>query len=191
MRLIGRLFPVGSLLYCTDAFHLSISCEILHVGVSLPALATWRSMHVTGEQLGQLTGIAAVLRFPLPEIEEDDDESSDEVQYCIVRTLWCFAWSAGWGETCVFYLCMSYCCCLHLQTGSKSTWENGVYWHNTRGMSCCLPPTSAERSNRHIIHGHVQELDLCMPELNLQTPRSTCLIGFYSKKSDPAVLLAC
>lgn len=35
-------------------------------------------MHVTGEQLGQLTGIAAVLRFPLPEIEEDD-ESSDEV----------------------------------------------------------------------------------------------------------------
>ncbi|CAN0293174.1 unnamed protein product [Ectocarpus sp. 12 AP-2014] len=36
------------------------------------------SMHVTGEQLGQLTGIAAVLRFPLPEIEEDDDESSDE-----------------------------------------------------------------------------------------------------------------
>ncbi|CAM9157079.1 unnamed protein product [Hapterophycus canaliculatus] len=36
------------------------------------------SMHVTGEQLGQLTGIAAVLRFPLPEIEEDGDESSDE-----------------------------------------------------------------------------------------------------------------
>lgn len=37
-------------------------------------------MHVTGEQLGQLTGIAAVLRFPLPEIEEDD-ESSDEVRF--------------------------------------------------------------------------------------------------------------
>lgn len=35
------------------------------------------SMHVTGEQLGHLTGIAAVLRFPLPEIEDDDD--SDEV----------------------------------------------------------------------------------------------------------------
>lgn len=41
-------------------------------------------MHVTGEQLGQLTGIAAVLRFPLPDIEEDDDESSDEVLYCTV-----------------------------------------------------------------------------------------------------------
>lgn len=38
-------------------------------------------MHVTGEQLGQLTGIAAVLRFPLPELEEDDDDSSDEVWY--------------------------------------------------------------------------------------------------------------
>lgn len=37
------------------------------------------SMHVTGEQLGQLTGIAAVLRFPLPEMEDDDDDDSDEV----------------------------------------------------------------------------------------------------------------
>ena len=36
-------------------------------------------MHVTGEQLGQLSGIAAVLRFPLPEMEDDDDDS-DEVR---------------------------------------------------------------------------------------------------------------
>lgn len=37
------------------------------------------SMHVTGQQLGQLTGIAAVLRFPLPELEEEDeDDDSDE-----------------------------------------------------------------------------------------------------------------
>lgn len=35
------------------------------------------SMHVTGEQLGHLTGIAAVLRFPLPEIEDDDDSDED------------------------------------------------------------------------------------------------------------------
>ncbi|XP_055342363.1 protein pelota-like isoform X2 [Paramacrobiotus metropolitanus] len=34
------------------------------------------SMHVSGEQLGQLSGIAAVLRFPMPEIE---DEEEDEV----------------------------------------------------------------------------------------------------------------
>lgn len=36
------------------------------------------SMHVTGNQLGQLTGIAAVLRFPLPELAVEDDDS-DEV----------------------------------------------------------------------------------------------------------------
>ena len=30
------------------------------------------SMHVSGEQLGQLSGVAAILRFPMPEIEEDD-----------------------------------------------------------------------------------------------------------------------
>jgi len=41
------------------------------------------SMHVSGEQLGQLSGIAAILRFPLPEIEDavsnedDKDENSD------------------------------------------------------------------------------------------------------------------
>ncbi|XP_059057029.1 protein pelota [Achroia grisella] len=38
------------------------------------------SMHVSGEQLDQLTGIAAVLRFPMPELEESDaeDESDSE-----------------------------------------------------------------------------------------------------------------
>ena len=32
------------------------------------------SAHVSGEQLGQLTGVAALLRFPLP-LEDDDDAS--------------------------------------------------------------------------------------------------------------------
>lgn len=35
------------------------------------------SMHVSGEQLDQLTGVAAILRFPMPELE-DEDESEDE-----------------------------------------------------------------------------------------------------------------
>jgi protein pelota len=35
------------------------------------------SMHVSGEQLGQLSGIAAILRFPMPEIEEDDAEGGN------------------------------------------------------------------------------------------------------------------
>ncbi|TXG48621.1 hypothetical protein EZV62_024496 [Acer yangbiense] len=28
------------------------------------------SMHVSGEQLGQLTGVAAILRFPLPDLDD-------------------------------------------------------------------------------------------------------------------------
>ncbi|KAL0272595.1 UNVERIFIED_CONTAM: hypothetical protein PYX00_005509 [Menopon gallinae] len=32
------------------------------------------SLHVSGEQLAQLTGVAAILRFPMPEIEEEDEE---------------------------------------------------------------------------------------------------------------------
>jgi len=41
------------------------------------------SLHVSGEQLSQLTGIAAILRFPMPELEdevdeEDSDDSEDE-----------------------------------------------------------------------------------------------------------------
>ncbi|XP_018335801.1 protein pelota isoform X1 [Agrilus planipennis] len=36
------------------------------------------SMHISGEQLDQLTGVAAILRFPMPELEEDDSE--DELE---------------------------------------------------------------------------------------------------------------
>lgn len=45
------------------------------------------SLHVSGEQLKQITGIAAILRFPMPEIleldmseeeDEEDDEEDDE-----------------------------------------------------------------------------------------------------------------
>lgn len=32
------------------------------------------SLHVSGEQLNQLSGIAALLRFPLPELEDQDIE---------------------------------------------------------------------------------------------------------------------
>ncbi|KAF2355782.1 Translation release factor pelota, partial [Trinorchestia longiramus] len=35
------------------------------------------SLHVTGEQLDQMTGIAAVLRFPMPEIEDEDRGGDD------------------------------------------------------------------------------------------------------------------
>ncbi|XP_022917712.1 protein pelota [Onthophagus taurus] len=36
------------------------------------------SMHISGEQLEQLTGIAAILRFPMPELDEEDENSETE-----------------------------------------------------------------------------------------------------------------
>mmetsp|Transcript_4693 Transcript_4693/g.7710 ORF Transcript_4693/g.7710 Transcript_4693/m.7710 type:complete len:163 (+) Transcript_4693:131-619(+) len=42
------------------------------------------SLHVSGEQLNMYTGVAAILRFPIPDIaefeEDDDDDSDDECQ---------------------------------------------------------------------------------------------------------------
>ena len=35
------------------------------------------SLHVSGEQLQQLSGVAAILNFPLPELDSDDD--SDDI----------------------------------------------------------------------------------------------------------------
>ena len=35
------------------------------------------SMHVSGEQLEQLTGICAILRFPMQELEDTDSEDDD------------------------------------------------------------------------------------------------------------------
>ncbi|CAH1998231.1 unnamed protein product [Acanthoscelides obtectus] len=36
------------------------------------------SLHVSGEQLDQLTGIAAILRFPMPELEDSDDSDEEK-----------------------------------------------------------------------------------------------------------------
>eukprot|EP00479_Gromia_sphaerica_P008371 TRINITY_DN3147_c0_g1_i1.p1 TRINITY_DN3147_c0_g1~~TRINITY_DN3147_c0_g1_i1.p1 ORF type:complete len:112 (-),score=33.61 TRINITY_DN3147_c0_g1_i1:117-452(-) len=41
-------------------------------------VAVFSSMHVSGEQLKELTGVAAILRFPLPEIESDDDDEPED-----------------------------------------------------------------------------------------------------------------
>jgi protein pelota len=38
------------------------------------------SIHESGKQLDQLTGVAAILNFPLPETEsEDEDDEGDEL----------------------------------------------------------------------------------------------------------------
>lgn len=36
------------------------------------------SLHVSGEQLQQLTGIAAILRFPIPDLDEDEDGNNSD-----------------------------------------------------------------------------------------------------------------
>ena len=38
------------------------------------------SIHESGKQLDQLTGVAAILNFPLPEIESDDEDENAERQ---------------------------------------------------------------------------------------------------------------
>uniref|UniRef100_D3TRE2 Protein pelota homolog n=1 Tax=Glossina morsitans morsitans TaxID=37546 RepID=D3TRE2_GLOMM len=38
------------------------------------------SMHISGEQLAQLTGIAAILRFPMPELEDSDSDDEKGAQ---------------------------------------------------------------------------------------------------------------
>jgi len=35
------------------------------------------SMHISGEQLDQLTGVAAILRFPMPELDEDEESDAE------------------------------------------------------------------------------------------------------------------
>jgi protein pelota len=37
-------------------------------------VALFSSAHVSGEQLAQVTGVAAILRFPLPDLAEDEGE---------------------------------------------------------------------------------------------------------------------
>jgi protein pelota len=36
------------------------------------------SIHESGKQLDQLTGVAAILNFPVPEIESEDDEDAEQ-----------------------------------------------------------------------------------------------------------------
>ncbi|KAM3910399.1 protein pelota homolog [Leptodactylus fuscus] len=36
------------------------------------------SLHVSGEQLNQLTGVAAILRFPVADLSEDESSSGED-----------------------------------------------------------------------------------------------------------------
>ena len=45
---------------------------------SFPQVFVFSSMHVSGEQLDQYTGVAATLRFPMPEVLQEEEESEEE-----------------------------------------------------------------------------------------------------------------
>ncbi len=48
-------------------------CRVSHLNTStLDPTLSHAGMHATGEQLDQLTGLAAILRFPLPDLEDAD-----------------------------------------------------------------------------------------------------------------------
>lgn len=74
---------ISELIYILTAF--SVACLLPAPSSVYFCVSVMSSMHVTGEQLGHLTGIAAVLRFPLPEIEDDDDSDEVGVSCGIVR----------------------------------------------------------------------------------------------------------
>ena len=44
----------------------------------LPAVHIFSSFHASGEQLAQLSGVAALLRFPMPLLSDDPGDSSDD-----------------------------------------------------------------------------------------------------------------
>jgi protein pelota len=35
-------------------------------------------MHVSGQQLQQVSGVAAILRFPIPDLMDDDDDEEEQ-----------------------------------------------------------------------------------------------------------------
>ncbi|CAK4653643.1 hypothetical protein LEN26_011169 [Aphanomyces euteiches] len=42
------------------------------------------SLHVSGEKLGQLSGVAAILRMPLPELDDEEEANSDDEKNDVV-----------------------------------------------------------------------------------------------------------
>uniref|UniRef100_A0A2P2I0E1 Protein pelota homolog n=2 Tax=Hirondellea gigas TaxID=1518452 RepID=A0A2P2I0E1_9CRUS len=70
---------VEALLVCDSLFRSTNTAErrryirlVEQVKDSGSEVKIFSSLHVTGEQLDLMTGVAAILRFPMPEIEEED-----------------------------------------------------------------------------------------------------------------------
>lgn len=74
MKLVDGVRDAGGDVKIFSTMHVSGERELLVI----PPLWTIRNnKKYSFPELSQLTGIAALLRFPLPELEETDDEDED------------------------------------------------------------------------------------------------------------------
>ena len=65
---LAQLLPI----FCCPQFFLP---KVREVGGEVRVFS---SLHVSGEQLEQLSGLCAILRFPMAELEDTDSESDNE-----------------------------------------------------------------------------------------------------------------
>ncbi|KAI8576982.1 hypothetical protein K450DRAFT_254524 [Umbelopsis ramanniana AG] len=76
---IGTLMVTDALFRSADIATRRKYIELVEgVRASGGQVLVFSTLHVSGEQLNQLTGVAAILTFPLPDIEEEDEEEVAE-----------------------------------------------------------------------------------------------------------------
>ncbi|KAK0086636.1 hypothetical protein PV325_002812 [Microctonus aethiopoides] len=76
---VETLLISDKLFRCQDVLMRKEYVEIVeNVRDSNGDVKIFSSMHISGEQLDLLTGIAAILRFPMPELEDEDDGSDSD-----------------------------------------------------------------------------------------------------------------
>ncbi|GBC05123.1 hypothetical protein RclHR1_06050001 [Rhizophagus clarus] len=85
VRKAGGEGAIGTLLLSDELFRsadISTRKKYIELVESVRAgggkVMIFSSLHVSGEQLNQLTGVAAILNFPLPDIEEEEEENEQE-----------------------------------------------------------------------------------------------------------------
>uniref|UniRef100_A0A8C6VY73 Pelota mRNA surveillance and ribosome rescue factor n=1 Tax=Nothobranchius furzeri TaxID=105023 RepID=A0A8C6VY73_NOTFU len=65
-----------NLLQVGDSLRASTIRSVIYTRRSFFSCRIFSSLHVSGEQLTQLSGVAAILRFPIADLSEPEDDSS-------------------------------------------------------------------------------------------------------------------
>lgn len=81
----NEAMAIDTLLISDELFrHQDVAARSRHVRLvdsvkeNAGTVRIFSSLHVSGEQLSQLTGVAAILRFPVPELSDQEEDSSSE-----------------------------------------------------------------------------------------------------------------